>query len=64
MRIPVEQIPLTKAALEQQARRAAYQGGHVWVKHKIRILSFSVIPLGGLNQESRGTIPASMDNVT
>lgn len=26
----VKQTPLTKAALEQQVKRATYQGGHVW----------------------------------
>ena len=26
----VLQIPLTKAALEQHVKRAAFQGGHVW----------------------------------
>jgi len=26
----VKQIPPTKADLEQHARRAIYQGGHVW----------------------------------
>ena len=38
----VQQIPPTRAALEEHAKRAVYQGGHMWGK---KLLPDPVLPL-------------------
>ena len=34
----VQQIPPTRAALEEYAKRAIYQGGHIWERHCYKTL--------------------------